>query len=333
MGLNFAKPSVTADDLKTYKRDGVVQLKGVLSGTEIESLRRGVELQMRNAATSASAYDFEELQRQAFSEEDLDIDVGRSDRFDIELLKLIVDTDPEARPIRDDINGKAGEGHARFFYDAAGWRHYEEIRSVALDSALPSVVTELMDTTYTHFWEDNTFVKAPLTPQRTVFHQDWSYFQIEGEKACIVWIPLDPVDAENGRMEYVRGSHLWGRIYAPSIFFAQSANPVSPYDKLPDIEGNQENYDIIGFDCQPGDVIVHHVKTVHGSGGNISKDRGRAAMSFRYCGDDIRYFDKPGAIEQQYLQGQLENGDRLHGPDYPLVLDKRKSNLNLFHTT
>ena len=176
-----------------------------------------------------------------------------------------------------------------------------------------------MDTAYTHFWEDTTFVKAPMTPQRTVFHRDWSYFQIDGEKCCIMWIPLDPVDAENGRMEYIRGSHLWGRIYAPSIFFAQSASPVSPYDKLPDIEGNRDDYDIVGFDCEPGDVIVHHVMTVHRSGGNLSRDRGRAAMSFQYRGDDIRYFDKPGAIEEQYLQRQLENGDRLHGPDYPLV--------------
>ena len=133
---------------------------------------------------------------------------------------------------------------------------------------------------------------------------------------------VDPA-RPRGRGERTHGVHPrlapLGRIYAPSIFFAQSASPVSPYDKLPDIEGNRDDYDIVGFDCQPGDVIVHHVMTVHGSGGNLSRDRGRAAMSFRYCGDDIRYFDKPGAIEQQYLQGQLENGDRLHGPDYPLV--------------
>ena len=322
MGLPFAKPIVTADDLETYRRDGVAHLKGILTPSEVASLRRGVELQMRNAATSKSAYDFEDLQRQAFSGEELDIDVGRSERFDIDLLKLIVDADPEARPIRDDVDGDPGETQGQFFHDAAGWRHYDEIKSVALTSRLPAVATDLMDTQYTHFWEDTTFVKAPMTPQRTVFHQDWSYFQIDGEKCCIMWIPLDPVDAENGRMEYIRGSHLWARTYAPSIFFAQSASPVSPYDKLPDIEGNRDDYDIIGFDCEPGDIIVHHVMTVHGSGGNRSRDRGRAAMSFRYCGDDIRYFDKPGAIEQQYLVEQLENGDPLHGPDYPLVFKR-----------
>ena len=302
----------------TYQRDCVVHLKGILTEAEVNKLRNAVSAQMREATTSKSSYDFEAMQEQAFSGDDQALDVGVSERFDIELLRFIVETDPEARPLRDDLpEGMTASGS--FFHDAAGWRFHEDIRDVAFYSSLPEMASRLMQTDFTHFWEDTTFVKAPLTPQRTVFHQDWSYFQIQGEKCCIVWIPLDPADAENGRMEYVRGSHLWGQVYAPSIFFAQSASPVSPYEKLPDIEGHRSDYDIIGFDCEPGDVIVHHVMTVHGSGGNVSRDRGRRAMSFRYCGDDIRYFDKPGAIEQQYMTSHYKNGDRLGIDDYPRV--------------
>lgn len=301
-----------------YQRDGVAHIKGVITPAEIEKLRGSVAAQMASAATSKSSYDFEAMQRQAFSGETSDLNVGQSERFDMELLRFIVETDPDARPLRDTLpDGLSATGS--FFHDAAGWRFYQAIRDVAFHSLLPRLATELLQTEFTHFWEDTTFVKSPLTPQRTVFHQDWSYFQIEGEKCCIVWIPLDPVDAENGRMEYIRGSHLWNQTYAPSIFFAQSASPVSPYEKLPDIEGHRNDYDIIGFDCEPGDVIIHHVMTVHGSGGNLSPTRGRRAMSFRYCGDDIRYFDKPGAIEQQYTTGNPKNGDRLDVDDYPLV--------------
>ena len=321
MGFDFSRPLLTDVDLKAYERDGVVHLKGVLKSDEIQALRNAVHQQITNKEASLSAYDFEEMQRQAFSGDVSDIDLGRSERFDIDLLKFIVETDPDARPIRDDLpfkNNMVGS----FFHDAAGWRHYPEIKQVACDSDLPDIVTQLMKTEYTHFWEDTTFVKAPNTPQRTVFHQDWSYFQIEGEKCCIVWIPLDEVDAENGRMEYIGGSHKTGDIYAPNIFFAQSASPVSPYKKLPDIEGNRDQHNILAFDCIPGDVVIHHVMTVHGSGGNLSSNRQRRAVSFRYCGDDIRYFDKPGAIEQQYLTGQLQNGERLYGEDYPLVWPK-----------
>lgn len=321
MGIPFTTPKLTQTDLEQYERDGVVHLKSVLTDNEVATLRGAVAKQIKNKDISKSAYDFEDMQRQAFSTETKDLDFGTSERFDIELLKFIVDTDPDARPMRDELVGSE-ETIGSFFHDAAGWRHYPEIKDVACQSALPEVATQLMRTEYTHFWEDTTFVKAPQTPQRTVFHQDWSYFQIEGDKCCIIWIPLDPVDKENGRMEYVVGSHKTGNIYAPNIFFAQSASPVSPYEKLPDIEGNRNQYDIIGFDCEPGDVIIHHVKTIHGSGGNLSNDRMRRALSFRYCGDDIRYFDKPGAIEQQYLTGQLNNGDLLNTEDYPLVWPK-----------
>lgn len=311
-----------------FNRDGFVHIRGALSPNELQLLRTAVDRQISQKDTSESAYDFEDMQRQAFSSDTKDFDFGESDRFDIELLRFIVEADPDARPLRDalpqglsapsnDLGLQMPQG--QFFHDAAGWKFHDEIKSVACTSALPRIVASLMQSKRINFWEDTTLVKAPLTPQRTVFHQDWSYFQIEGEQCCIVWIPLDKVDVQNGRMEYIRGSHKWGMIYAPNIFFAQSASPISPYEQLPDIEGNRDNYDIVSVDCEPGDIIVHHVMTVHGSGGNISPDRTRRAASFRYCGDDIRYFDKPGAIEQQYLTAQLQNGDKLSGDDYPLV--------------
>ena len=310
-----------------YERNGVVHIKGAVSPSEVNLLRRGIAKQMERQGESMSSYDFEDMQRQAFASSAVDLDFGSAERFDIDLLKFIVQADPDARPLRDPLpplDGAHDEVKPGFFFhDAAGWKFHDEIRKVACESALPAIANGLMRSERTHFWEDTTFVKGPRTPQRTVCHQDWSYFQISGEQCCIVWIALDDVDAENGRMEYVRGSHLWGQPFAPNIFFAQSASPISPYEKLPDIEGKRDDYDIVAFDCAPGDVIVHHVMTVHGSGGNLSADRTRRAVSFRYCGDDIRYFDKPGAIEQQYLTTHLENGDPLHGPDYPLVFPSR----------
>jgi len=300
----------------------VVCLRGVLSEKEINLLRDGYTAQYNNRHNSLSSYDFEDMQRQAFSNGSTEFDMGASERFDMELLKLILETDEAARPIRDMLPDGSDDDAGEFFHDAAGWRFHSEIREVAFHSKLPEIVSRLMRSNETRFWEDTSFGKAPLTPQRTVFHQDWAYFQIDGGQCCVVWIPLDIVDAKNGRMEYVRGSHLNPKIYAPNVLFAQSASPMSPYDKLPDIENNRSEYDIVAFDVKPGDVIIHHVMTLHGSCGNISPDRYRRAFSFRYCGENIRYFDKPGAIEQQYLTGDLKNGDRLSGSDYPLVWSK-----------
>lgn len=309
-------PHITPDQISAYEKDGVVCLRGVISPGELEKLRSDVAAQMGTLSKSHTAYDFQALARQAWSNEDA-IDAGDAGRFETAMLDMILDLDETARPIVEDDMELNDAG--QFFYDAAGWRFHAGIRDVALDSDLPLACAHLLNTSYLNFWEDTTFVKAPNTAQKTTFHQDFGYFQIEGEKCCIVWIPLDPVDSENGNMQYIRGSHLWGESYAPNLLFSQSTHPMSPFEKLPDIEANSDNYDIISFDVQPGDVIIHHVMTVHGSSGNKSKDRFRRAISFRYCGDDVSYFDRPGSAVQPYLQEPLEDGERLYSKDYPLV--------------
>ena len=305
-----------------FKKDGVVLVKNVLTQDEIEAMRGAVAEQILMRGESTTSYDFEDLAKQVWKGAE-EFDTAGAERFDMSLLSEILALDLDKRPIRDepaDDSQEDGQENGMFFYDAAGWHFHNGIRNAALRSALPALCAELLDTTYLNFWEDTTFVKSPNTPQRTSFHQDYGYFQIEGEKCAVVWIPLDPVNAESGGMEYIRGSHLWGKKYAPNILFAQSIHPFSPFEKLEDIEANREDYDIVSFDVQPGDVLIHDVMTIHGSRGNISKDRMRRAMSFRYCGDDITYLDRPGALEQPYLKNKLKDGDPLYwSDDYPLV--------------
>jgi ectoine hydroxylase-related dioxygenase (phytanoyl-CoA dioxygenase family) len=239
-------------------------------------------------------------------------------------MKDSVRNDPRARPLVDGPRRSTG----MFFYDAANWKSQAGVRDVALDSTLPSLIADLLGAHRLHFWEDTSFVKAPGTAQRTAFHQDLAYFQIAGDQCAIVWIPLDRVGKENGAMEYVRGSHLWGDTFAPNVFFAQTPFAASPFPRLPDIEGNRDAYDIVTFDVEPGDVIVHHVRTIHGAGGNLS-DTMRRAVSLRYCGDQIRYHDQQGNIAQIGLSDALSNGDSLMGHDYPIVWPRAWPGLKL----
>lgn len=309
---------LSSTDIKSFKRDGVVCLRGVLTREEISALRDDVNSQYKEFGKSPTGYDFQEIANQVWSEDNV-IDVHKASRFDMSELRMVLDYDKTARPIRDDTIKPSAPDDGKFFYDAAGWRTYKNIRSVAFDSSLPEIITHLLDTTRLNFWEDTTFVKRPSTSQHTAFHQDYAYFQIEGEKCCVAWIPLDDADSENGTMEYVRGSHHWQEIYAPNVFISQSPHPYSPYDRMPDIEGNRDDYDIVSYDVKPGDVIIHHVMTIHGSRGNASSQRTRRAISFRYCGDDITYCNRPGAIVQPYLLDESHEGDPLYSLDYPLV--------------
>ena len=323
MSAEFLNRAHSADRA-ALERDGVVCLRGVLTHDEIENLRDAVARQMAGLKQSPTGYDFEELAKQVW-DPDRAIDTGAAERFDMQAMKDIVRSDAGARPLREE-DASGGEG--LFFYDVAAWKSDRGVREVAFDSRLPGIVAALLDVRYLNFWEDTTFVKAPHTRQKTAFHQDLAYFQIEGDQCVIVWIPLDAADLESGVMQYVRGSHKWGEIYAPNVFVSQTPFRTSPEKRCPDIEANPGDYDIVSFDVEPGDVIIHHVMTVHGSGGNRS-DRWRRAVSFRYCGDEVRYLDRQGAIQQVGVARDLKDGDRLFSADYPVVWPKPWPGLSL----
>lgn len=308
--------AITADDIAAYEKDGFLRLKNVITKTEIEALRASVGQQMQNVGKTRTGYDFESIANQIWADAE-NIETQEADRFEVEYYKAMIQSDQHARPMRDQEAETSQEG--MFFYDAGGWRAHTGIRETALDSVLPATCAKLMDSDYLNFWDDTTFVKTPHTSQRTAFHQDYTYFQITGKKCCIVWIPLDPATQHNGTMQYIRGSHLWDKSFAPNVFISQTPIFDAEDGKLPDIEGNMDDFDVVTIEANPGDVIIHNVMTVHGSSGNLSQDKPRRAISFRYCGDDIRYYDRPGAIEQPHIAVNLPDGSPLYSKDYPLV--------------
>ncbi len=105
----------------------------------------------------------------------------------------------------------------------------------------------------------------------------------------------------------------------PNLFVSQASLPGAEEQPLPDIEGHSEDYDLIHFDTEPGDVLVHHYRTLHGAGGNLSRYQVRRAASIRYTGDDVRFETRTAAPKLLHLKEQLQNGDRLNDADHPVV--------------
>lgn len=305
---------VSEAEIDAFRRDGVVHLRGVLTNREVDLLRTAIDDQFRNRQQSPTGYDFQSLAKQFWSTREKPKAAAAS-RFNLDVMTNAINADPKARALFDGDPDPDGS----FFYDVAGWRHYSEIREAAFDSDLPEVAATLMASSYVNFWEDTTFVKTPGATIRTPFHQDYTYFQISGRKCCITWIPLDSTDGANGAMEYVIGSHRWSVEFQPSVFIAQTPIPGSTGERLPDIEALRQDYEIRTIAAEPGDVIVHDVMTVHGSSGNKSANRRRRGVSFRYCGDDIRYCSKPGAVPQPWIRNKPAEGEPLYSRFHPRV--------------
>jgi ectoine hydroxylase-related dioxygenase (phytanoyl-CoA dioxygenase family) len=142
-----------------------------------------------------------------------------------------------------------------------------------------------------------------------------------------VYLALDPIDAENGGVEYVAGSHRWGGEYQPAAFRAGGVgaeryrNP--DFETAPDIDARRGELDLRRFDMAPGDAVVFHGKLVHGAGGNASATRRRRTLALRFAGDDVRW--REGVPTFKALrEANLKTGDTLDArPDlFPVLWPK-----------
>ena len=311
--------TITQDEIAAYKQAGVVLLKGVLSLETVNSLRGAIDRVVRTLDQSPSGYDFTKILR-ATEQGDFDqLRAMSGGQYDLEAIMDYVKS--TGKPLLADANSDHRDG--AYFIDTGIAAKLKSYRQVCVSGTLPDIAGQLLQTETVRFFGDQVFVKEPNTPGKTAFHQDAPYFEIDGEQCCVMWVPVDPVTLENGAMQYWRGSHRDGKLYKPNVFISQAPLPGSEGHDLPDIDNNIDDFDIIHFDVEPGDVLVHHYRTIHGTGGNKSRYQVRRAASIRYCGDDIRFKERAWAPRQLHHTYRLQNGDPLSGNDFPLVWRRR----------
>jgi ectoine hydroxylase-related dioxygenase (phytanoyl-CoA dioxygenase family) len=172
---------------------------------------------------------------------------------------------------------------------ASGCRAHPFIREMALNSPIPEIAARLMRSERAYFCNDQLLVKPPGTLERTAWHQDQAYTLIQGEQVCAVRVPANKETSDMGPVEYLRGSHKSGKIYKVNYFVSDVASADDDGEDTPKIEGHEGDYDIVSYTAEPGDVVVHHLRTLHGAGGNGSATAGRGAVTLRYGGDDATY--------------------------------------------
>lgn len=310
--------SITPDEVASYNKNGVVLLKQVIDLQAINQLRQCIDQTVKTLGSSKSGYNLTEITKAAEQDDLHTLEADSSGQHDVK--KIMEFVKESKKPFLMDILKHEKKGN--FLLDTGISARLKEFKKFVLRGACPAIAGELLNSEKVNFFGDQVFVKEPGTQERTAFHQDASYFEIDGEQCCVLWIPVDPVTLENGAMQYIRGSHRGGKVYKPNVFVSQTPLPGSEGDALPDIEGNMDAYDIIHFNVEPGDILVHNYKTIHGTGGNSSRYQVRRAASIRYCGDDIRFHTRPWAPKQLHHQERLADGEMLSGPDFPVVWTK-----------
>ncbi len=211
-----------------------------------------------------------------------------------------------------------------FFGDVFAWTRHEPYRDLCINPYAAEIAGRLMGAGQVRFYFDHLLVKEAGSAAPTPWHQDGPYFAIRGDQCCSLWIALDPVTRENGAVEYVRGSHRWGKFYEPAGFTNDGRLKNPDLEKAPDVDADRGSYDIACWDMQPGDVTVHHVLTLHGAPGNVSASQRRRGLSLRFIGDDIVFDTRPGIPHTMtesisLLAPHLRRGEPFSGDAFPLL--------------
>ncbi|MFM9865816.1 MAG: phytanoyl-CoA dioxygenase family protein [Micropepsaceae bacterium] len=302
--------------LEAFARDGVLCLRGALSSTEVARLAQSIDTAIGAIGTTPTGYNITAIADTVWSGDNSSVEVGRAEQYNLSGFAAYVQS-AGAERLRDGVDTDDARG--RFMVETGTWTRDPSLLSLAASSALPSIAGELLGAQAIRFYDDQIFVKEPGAVDRTAFHQDLGYFNIDGDQGCVVWAPVDAANRDSGVLGYVRGSHLWGKTFKPNTFMSRLPLPNAEGDDLPDIDNNEHDYDIVYFDVEPGDVVIHHLRTVHGSHGNSSTTRTRRAASLRYVGEQVRYRNRPGAVAQPHRPLDWPEGAELSDPWFPLV--------------
>ncbi|MCQ9615739.1 phytanoyl-CoA dioxygenase family protein [Paenalcaligenes niemegkensis] len=227
------------------------------------------------------------------------------------IRKLMTDPSPMERSVVPQ------DGSAPFFQDLCNWQRIPEFTQFVLHSNAGALGAGLMRSNSARFFHDHVLVKQPGGTTVTPWHQDQPYYCVDGKQSVSFWIPLDPV-ARNVVMECVRGSHLWGEDFRPMRFDGTPLYENDNYEGLPDINAHRDEFDIAGWDMQPGDAIAFNFRTVHGAPGNPS-NIARRVFSARWVGDDAVYVDRDGKGSPPIKGLPLRDGEAFDAPIFPVV--------------
>ena len=268
--------SVTQEHRDSYRRDGVVLIKGAFDQDWIEYLQAAWQRIRHLSPAETYRIPEEFLARDANLSEE--ISANRSEYA--EQRKLYAEQ---------------AKGFVRFKY-MRWWA--PEFEKFVFESPAAELIGRVIGAKHIRFFVDAIFMKEPACTARTYWHSDRAAWPARGEQIPTMWMPLYPVSAELSSLEYIAGSHGSEDRCWPNTFNAKKLG--RPPDRAEYYDWEQRRSDpavrFIAYDMDPGDVVILHPATYHGGGPNRHPTQPRVAVSTRWFGDDVRWDPRPECI-------------------------------------
>ena len=122
------------------------------------------------------------------------------------------------------------------------------------------------------------FIKEPNSLHHVTYHQDATYMGLEPQESLTAWIALTESTRENGCVRMIQGSHLLD-IQQHIDTFGED-NILTRGQEIENIDEERA----LDIELEPGQMSLHHARTIHGSRPNKTADRriGIALQSFAH---------------------------------------------------
>ncbi len=131
-------------------------------------------------------------------------------------------------------------------------------------------------------WGTTFFTKEARSPSYVSWHQDATYWGLSTADVITAWVAFADAPVESGAMKFWPGSHLKNQLEHRDTFASDNLLTRGQEIALdvPDGAG-------VDVALKAGEMSLHHVLLVHGSGPNTTDDR-RIGYAIRYIPPHVR---------------------------------------------
>ncbi len=207
-----------------------------------------------------------------------------------------------------------------FVEDFCSWQRIAPMERFIRTSPAARIAAALTGSSTVRLYHDHVLVKEPGTRQRTPWHQDQPYYNVDGRQNASMWFPVDPVSRAS-TLEFVAGTHR-GPWFMPRTFLDGHAAwfPEGSLAEMPDFAADPERWPVIGWELEPGDAVFFDMLTVHGAGGVDGPHR-RRVLSVRVLGDDMGHAPRRWTTSPPFpgLVDELPAGAAMDHPLFPVL--------------
>jgi len=150
-------------------------------------------------------------------------------------------------------------------------------------------------------WSSSFFIKNASDPGFVSWHQDSTYWGLSEPDVVTAWVALSPSMVANGCMRVIPGTHTLDQVAHRDTHAAHNM-----LTRGQEVEVDVDEAQAVNIELRPGEISLHHVRLIHGSGENTSGTR-RIGFAIRYLPPHVRQVN--GAHDSAML---VRGEDRFH---------------------